>query len=260
MSYTVSWSNRFEIKQDRWVYNPTIECRKQGRLIIKELNKQWTKPVYYYHLRDGGHVAALNNHIKSNYFATLDLSNFFGSISRSRITRALKTIIGYDDARKVAKLSTVKSPENYQYSHYLPYGFVQSPLLASICLFDSSLGKLLDTIYKKNTEVNVSVYMDDIVISSKNKTKLSRVYEEIKLAAYKSKFDLNDNKTCPVSTQTKAFNIIISTGEMSIENKRFQKFKEIYSTSQSLPQKHGIGGYVGSVNKQQARLLDEVNN
>lgn len=258
MNFTASWSNRFEIKQGRWVYNPTNECRLQGEQLLKELKQNWKKPAYYYHLRDGGHVEALRVHKGHKYFATLDICDFYGSISRSRVTRALKPILGYERARQVSKLSTVKAPNNYPHSHYLPYGFVQSPLIASICLFDSTLGKLINHLHKSESSINITIYMDDIVISSNDERLLLRTFSQLEQAAYKSKFALSDNKTNKVSTSTRAFNIILSFNEMTIEKERFQQLKRVYSESQSKHQRHGIGAYVGTVNKQQARMLDEV--
>lgn len=254
MIYKASWLNRFEIKAGRWVYNPTLESRQAGRQILKILNESWKKPDYYYHLRTGGHVEALNIHLENQFFATIDISDFFGYISRTRITRALKSLVSYKTARKIAKLSTIKAIETYPHSHHLPYGFVQSPLLASICLFDSTLGKLLDLIHKSNS-TTISVYMDDIVISSNDEDSLSQLFDEIFIAADKSKFILNSDKTKPVSQKTEAFNIVLSHGNMTIEYERFVKFQQAYALSKSKPQKRGIGSYVGSVNKQQAKLL-----
>ncbi|MBE4227422.1 reverse transcriptase domain-containing protein [Vibrio parahaemolyticus] len=254
MIYKASWSNRFEVKPHRWVYNPTPESRTLGQQINKLLNKLWKKPSYYYHLRNGGHVEALNIHLESLYFATIDISDFFGNISRSRITRSLKPVTGYENARKIAKLSTVKASKNYPHSHHLPYGFNQSPILASICLFDSTLGKYLDQL-SKSEKVRVSVYMDDIVISAQDDKLLNKVFDEILVAAEKSKFVLSEEKTKPVAMQTKAFNIVITHGNMKVEYDRFIKFQHAYSASDSEAQRHGIGSYVGSVNKAQARLL-----
>ncbi|AIL70785.1 reverse transcriptase [Vibrio vulnificus] len=254
MIYKASWSNRFEVKPDRWVYNPTSESRVSGQQINKLLNKSWKKPSYYYHLRNGGHVEALKIHLEHRYFATIDISDFFGNISRSRITRALKPIVGYENARKIAKLSTVKASENYSHSHHLPYGFNQSPILASICLFDSTLGKYLDKL-SDSKEICVSVYMDDIVISAQDDEKLKKAFDEILVAAEKSKFVLSKEKTRPVAIQTEAFNIVVTHGNMKIEYERFVKFQHAYSASNSEPQRHGIGSYVGSVNKAQAKLL-----
>ncbi len=100
MIYKASWSHRFEVKPDRWVYNPTSESGESGQQINKLLNKSWKKPSYYYHLRNGGHVEAIKIHLEHRYFATIDISDFFKTISRSRIRRALKPIVGYENARK----------------------------------------------------------------------------------------------------------------------------------------------------------------
>lgn len=254
MIYKSSWSNRFEVKPDRWVYNPTFESRIVGKQIIKLLNKSWRKPSYYYHLCNGGHVEAINIHLEHRYFATVDISDFFGSISRSRITRSLKPVVGYENARKISKLSTVKTSNNYLHSHHLPYGFNQSPILASICLFDSTLGKYLDKL-SKSEEIRVSVYMDDIVISAQNDDCLTKAFDEILVAAEKSRFMLSKEKTKPVALQTEAFNIVVTHGSMKVEYERFVKFQHAYAASDSDAQRHGIGSYVGSVNKTQAKLL-----
>ena len=254
MIYNTSWSNRFEIKKDRWVYNPTLESRTIGKQILKHLNKSWQKPDYYYHLRNGGHVEALKIHLENQFFATIDITDFFGYISRSRITRSLKSRLSYDLARKIAKVSTVKAIETYPHSHHLPYGFIQSPLLASICLYDSTLGKLLDSINKNNLAI-ISVYMDDIVISSNNENSLISIFNNLHVAAKKSNFILHPNKTKPVAPQTKAFNIVMSQGCMKIEYDRFVELQRDYAISDSEEVQHGIGSYVGSVNKQQAKLL-----
>lgn len=254
MIYKSSWSNRFEVKPARWVYNPTPESRSVGYEIIKLLNSHWDKPFYYYHLRSGGHIEALSLHLENKFFSTVDIKDFFGSISRTRITRALKKFLKYDDARKIAKISTVKAIGDYPHSHHLPYGFVQSPLLASICLFDSSLGIFLNDINNKSN-FSVSVYMDDIIISSNDKKDLKNLFKDIQAVARKSKFLINDVKSTPASESAKAFNIIFTHKNMKIEYDRFIKLQHVYSTSKSEFQKNGIKSYVNSVNGYQATLL-----
>lgn len=255
MESNVSWLNRFEIKPGRWVYCPNDETRVYGKKILKITLRRWNIPPYYFHLLKGGHVQALTKHMNSEYFATIDLKDFFGSVSRTRITRALKPICGYDLAREIAKRSTIKAlSEKYPHSHHLPYGFVQSPLLASISLFDSTLGKLLHKLYGSHNVI-VSVYMDDIVISSRNKENLIHIFDEILMATKKSKFNINEIKTLPVAASVTAFNIELSHGLLQVTESRFQKFSSIYSESNSEQQKQGIAGYVGSINRHQAKLL-----
>lgn len=252
--YESSWSNRFEVKPNRWVYNPTNSCRSIGKGIQWKLRKRWTPPPYYYHLRDGGHVAAIEVHLENNFFATLDIKDFFGSISRTRVTRALKKFFPYIEARSFAKQSTVKVMGNYPFSHQLPYGFVQSPILASLCLFDSKLGRELHVLHNKKKAL-VSIYMDDILISSSNKDELIEIYEKLKIDLVKSKFNLNESKSLPVSDSVTAFNIDFKNNDKRINYDRFVRFQYAYFLSNSKAQKKGIASYVGSVNKSQAKLL-----
>ena len=249
-----SWSNRFEVKPNRWVYNPTNECRNIGKRVQWKLRKRWTPPAYYYHLRDGGHVSAVDKHLGNKYFATLDIMDFFGSISRTRVTRALKKFFPYVEARDYAKQSTVKVMGDYQFSHHLPYGFVQSPIIASLCLFDSTLGVALHEVHTKKKAL-VSIYMDDILISSQDKNDLLEIYENLKINLIKSKFKLNEAKSSSVSDKITAFNIDFRYKEKRINYDRFVQFQHAYLLSNSKAQKKGIASYVGSVNKSQAKLL-----
>ena len=152
---------------------PTKECRKIGKELIRDIMKVWQPaPIYYNHFRAGGHVAALHKHRPNNYFAKFDLENFFYSIAKNRVSRCLKSI-GIKNYREHAKISSVKNPYNATPSYVLPYGFVQSPLLATLVLSQSSLGQYLESIANK---ITVSVYVDDIILSSDDKSLLSKAF------------------------------------------------------------------------------------
>ncbi len=121
------WISKFQIKPNSWVFVPTEEMIQYGLNLKQSIQKHWTPPDYYYHLRNGGHVKALKIHTESQYFIFLDIKDFFDSINRSRITRCMKKYFGYDKAREIAIGSTVKSNKKF----ILPFGFVQSPIIAS---------------------------------------------------------------------------------------------------------------------------------
>src|SRR6188474_2119178 len=104
------WLNRFELKPGRWVYVPAADTRASGIAIKAKVEKLWSPPNYFYHLRSGGHVAALRSHTGNNIFFKADIQNFFGSINRTRITRCLKSKISYKVAREWAVASTVQDP------------------------------------------------------------------------------------------------------------------------------------------------------
>ena len=245
------WIDKFEIKPGSWVFVPSPQAKEQGKQIKAALESQWSPPDYYFHLRDGGHVAALRTHIENNRFIHLDIKNFFGAINRSRVTRALKTHFAYQQARNMAIQSTVRVPNTEPKEYMLPFGFVQSPLIASRCLSISHLAKYLDQLYN-NTDIQVSVYMDDIIISAKSDKFLESVLSTIKDKAEKSGFPLNADKEEGPANSVTAFNIELSHNNLLIEDKRLKEFIVAYWKSQSEHQIFGILGYIDSVNEEQA--------
>src|SRR3546814_1088698 len=72
--------------------------------------------------------------------SSLDLRRFFDQIARTKVHRALKVIgLPHTDAWEMACDSTVdKRPPHRAFS--LPFGFVQSPIVASVVLAQSALG------------------------------------------------------------------------------------------------------------------------
>ncbi|MCC4858840.1 reverse transcriptase domain-containing protein [Vibrio atlanticus] len=169
--------------------------------------------------------------------------------------RELKSLIGYERARAIARASTIPHSNPDEHSHSLPYGFSQSPLLASICLAQSHFGSCIRACHETDG-MSLSVYMDDIVISSNDEQILLLWHEKLKIAAGKSKFKLNSLKENISSTSIEVFNINITEYEMHVSDKRFSKLHTVYSLSESEHQRKGIGGYVWTVNPDQAKELD----
>ena len=129
-----SWVSKFELRHKgsgKWCYVPSEEGRATGLAVLREVKAVWNAPDYYFHLRKGGHVAAIQHHLSNASFLRLDLKNFFGCITPTRITRSLRSKLGYLRAREIALLSTVSLP-GAPGSCSLPYGFVQSPLLGRV--------------------------------------------------------------------------------------------------------------------------------
>lgn len=218
------------------------------------MKRHWKPPSYYYHLRRGGHVAALRRHTKHRYFLKADIANFFGSISRSRLSRTLKAYLGHAKALSVATASTVKNPQNPTRT-ILPYGFVQSPVLASLVLHKSGLGSFLDDLHR-GRKLTVTVYVDDIIISGDDLDDLSAVGDALRLQMAKSRFAQASNKSQGPAAAISAFNIELVAGEaLAIAEGRLLEFKALVASSGSEQQIAGLKGYVGSVNAEQASSL-----
>jgi len=250
-SFESRWTSRFEIKPNAWVFVPTPEFIEYGTKVKQAITKKWHSPNYYYHLRSGGHVQALKKHTKHQYFIHLDIQNFFGQINRSRATRCLKEHFSYLEARNIAIKSTVALPRSAKKKYILPFGFVQSAIIASLCLRKSTLGKYLNQLAKQN-DLAVSVYMDDIIISSDNQQQLEEVLVSVEVAAEKAGFPLNKTKQEGPCDKITAFNILLTENELEITEKRLTEFVEAFKASTNPNQKDGISNYINCINTKQA--------
>lgn len=248
------WEHKFELKPGIWVYVPSADASKLGERILQEIRNKWIPPLYFYHLRTGGHLKAARSHLKSDFLAVIDIKNFFQSTSRSRITRDLKAYFTYSQAREISKISTVRNLSSSSHQHVLPFGFVQSPILATLCLDKSYLGCLLRRL-NKHPNVKLSVYMDDVIISSNDLIQLLSAYDEILVAMEKAGYQANMIKTQPPSSLIKVFNLNLSKGVMKVTSQKMSEFLIDFYASDYEPHKIGVKNYVEAVNPEQAKLL-----
>lgn len=247
------WRSRFQIKEGTWVFVPTQETIEIGHKIKRKIENVWDSPEVFYHLKKGGHVKALQNHLDKKYFLHLDIKDFFGHINRSRVTRSLKDHLPYEEAREIAMESTVRSPESSNPKYILPFGFVQSPIIASVCFSKSAFFRKLHSLF--NDGFTLSVYMDDIILSHNNCDRLSEQMSSLKEASERSGFPLNDKKQEGPGERITAFNVFLTKGELSIIPGKFDEFKNAYRSSENKFQRSGIASYVNSINSSQAALL-----
>jgi hypothetical protein len=246
------WIQRFELKPGVWVYVPTPEVAVAGRALKTATGERWHAPSYYYHLSKGGHLSALRAHIGNTFFAHRDIDNFFGSINASRITRWLKPLFGYVSARQYAIESTVLHQQSGE--KILPFGFVQSPILASLCLSHSRLGKKLEELHRRK-DVTVSLYMDDILVSALDEATLATAVAELDEAAERSRLPFNLAKRTDPGRAVKAFNIVLANQAMEIEVGRLEKLVERHREATSDQVQRGIEAYVRSVSAGQLNAL-----
>lgn len=219
---------RFNRPNGKPVYVPTKQGRQIGRQLVAKVRRRYEPESFFYHLQKGGHVAAIHVHRNKKYFARVDLENFFYSIARNRVARALQEL-GLSRGEYYARWSTVKN----QYApppYALPYGFVQSPLLASLILSQSALGQFLREL---NGKVVVSVYVDDIAISGNNKRVLQRAYQKIRRMAAASQFVVNQAKSAPPGPAMELFNCHLEHLKTVVTAARQAEFYATPRTAQS---------------------------
>lgn len=248
------WLDKFELKPGKWVFVPSAEAKKVGYKIKADVEKHWTAPDNFYHLRAGGHVEALKAHVHHTSFLHLDIRDFFGSVNRSRVTRCLTPFFGYAVARSMSNDSTVQHP-TIKGRYMVPYGFVQSPLLASLALADSALGARLAK-FDVHADFAVSVYVDDIIVSADDANALQACAGELAAAAEKSRFELNGDKQEGPAPTIRAFNVELAHGNLTMTQKRFDEMKAVLlEPTSTQSKKDGIRGYVRTINAAQAKEL-----
>ena len=138
-------------------------------------------PDYFYHYRAGGHVAAMHTHINNSLFFKIDIQNFYSSINRMRVARALRAW-AYPGGT-FAKWPCVANPIDGATPRYvLPIGLVQSPLLASLVLMKSDVSDAINRALVSG--VVISVYLDDFIGSHDDIDVLTHAYNDIQKPAW----------------------------------------------------------------------------
>lgn len=250
-----SWIHKFELKPDCWVFMPDDKTKILGKEIKSAIASKWTPPRYYAHLRRGGHVTALKKHLGNTLFFRTDIEKFFNSINRNRVTRHLHSLLkDYFLAQSMANESTVLWPNHSPKAHILPYGFVQSAIIASLCLHKSALGRYLNKL--EGNGFKVSVYMDDIIISTSLPIeKAEAALAELKSKATRSRLELNPAKTVGPVDSICVFNVTLTQHNIEVSNERLAKFEEELSSTGEQSVIDGILGYVETISPAQAESL-----
>jgi len=249
------WLHKFELKQNCWVFVPNDESRINGLIIKKRIEEKWKPPDYYAHLRKGGHIYAVKKHLGNDLFFCADISQFFNRINLSRVTRELKSIFkDYTESRYIACESVVQLPNSKERKYILPFGFIQSAIIASLCLNNSALGKYLNQLASNG--FRVSVYMDDIIVStSLPLAQAETAFDVLHKKAVRSGFNLNTNKTFGPSDTITAFNIHLSKGKIELTDSRLDEFKKAIIEADNSTVIDGILRYVDSVCPKQVPIL-----
>ncbi|MCW1950999.1 MAG: reverse transcriptase domain-containing protein [Octadecabacter sp.] len=235
-----NYSHAFK-RNGKPVFAPSSLGRRIGMDIKARVENTYAFEDFYYHLRKGGHVAGLHSHRENRYFCKLDIENFFYTISRNRVVRGLRAI-SIPRSSHYGKWSCVKNPfEDPSYA--LPYGFVQSPILASLVLAQSALGAALS---RSATQVNVAVYVDDITMSSSNLSVLQSCYSALFEAFDIAGFSANKGKCTPPCETLSVFNCSLSQNETLVHPERISEFHSVSRTASSI---YGFGLYCDSVKK-----------
>jgi hypothetical protein len=245
------YSTKFEIRPSRWVFVPSAVGRRYGHQVLRWINRRWRVPKHYYHFRKDGHVAAMRLHANSEYFLYFDLQAFFHSVTRAKVHRALRRV-GFQQrlSWSIAQESTVVVPSHDGYR--LPYGYIQSTMLATLVLHTSQLGSMLTSV--KRSGARVSVYVDDIVISSTRKINFESMLNMFADTAKASNFQLG--KRIIPHSNTQALGIKIEDNTLYLPDDVMQRFIERVIHEPYSSRSMATIAYAKTVNRDQGRHLE----
>ena len=245
-----NYESRFEFKPGKLIYVPTNKSTIQGKKIVKDLLKLWTPADYFYHFgKRGGHVAAMRPHLSQAFKASIDLKEFFTSVTRTKVQRALMKV-GYSNSYALDLASD--SCVEHGGRKFLPYGFVQSMALATLVVEKSYLGGAITDLRKAG--IRVSMYVDDIILSCGDETLLQDAYKTLINAIESSNLKPSPNKSSPPTTAVDAFNCTIFESDIKIKPDRMAQFKEQLK-SVSPNGRRAILSYVGAIDVDQRKEL-----
>lgn len=248
------YSHRFTLPNGVTVCIPSERGSERGEQIVGAVRQRWKPKGNYFHLLEGGHVEAARRHSRSRVIAKLDLAGFYHQVSRTKVHRGLKQVgISQGEAWEAACDSTVERHIGSR-SFSLPFGFVQSPLLASVVLDGSALGRKIAAL---NNVCLVSAYVDDIIVSSDDPDAVNQALAELRLASEQSGFTINEGKSDGPGAVITAFNIHIGNGRMEITDARMQIFRDDIRSGND-EQIAGILSYVRTVNEVQFQKLSAL--
>jgi len=149
----------------RLIYQPSKELKSVQAWILRNvLDKLKPSPHATAFIKGKGLAYNVLPHRNNRYFITIDIENFFPSVSVKRILR-LFNLIGYSDnaAYILTKLCTCDGK--------LPQGGVTSPALSNLVLH--RLDRRLSGLTSRRNIVYTR-YADDMIFSSNNRTVLNK--------------------------------------------------------------------------------------
>jgi len=216
------------LRKRKHVFVPSGVGRRIGLEVKEKVEDNFEFDPFFFHLKRGGHVAAIHSHRNHRWFARIDISNFFYSVSRRRVRSALDRI-GLGKAQFYAKWSTVSNPY-HDPKYALPYGFVQSPILASLVIATSSVGEYLRNL---PDTISPSVYVDDISLSSDSLDDLVHVFDEFSQVLQEDGFSVSQEKLRRPAAAIDIFNCNLEHARTEVRHERVEEFFASYQTEEA---------------------------
>jgi hypothetical protein len=118
-----NYISKIPLGNNKYAYQQEPDFRELGIRHIDLIKQKWSPPSNFYHVKAGGHVAALKCHLSNNLFSKIDLSRFYYRVTKNKIIRSLKRVgLSYATAAEIAAESVVLTEEGVSFNRpfFLP--------------------------------------------------------------------------------------------------------------------------------------------
>lgn len=136
----------------REIYAPNPELKNQQNKLLKELYKIQPHPANHGFVPGRSIVSNAAHHVGRDYVLSMDIKNFFPSITKKKLTKILTTF--FPDQLKNLPL--------FFYKNHIPQGAPTSPWLANFALWDFD-HKMAN--FCENFSGTYTRYADDLTVS-----------------------------------------------------------------------------------------------
>lgn len=158
-------------------------------------------------------------HSKNKFFFQTDIANFFGSITKSLVSKSIRCGLESVPISDIHEYSDVIL-NLVSYKNSLPLGFPTSPAISNMCLFDFDKELLAQS---KAHSLDYTRYADDIILSANNEEVLKNqatrvngllqkfISEEIRLNETKTRYLQQGQKVKLLGL------VVLPNGQISID-------------------------------------------
>lgn len=202
----------------RSISDPIPSLKQTQRWILKHILDRLKTTAVCYGFAPGSKLRIhAEQHLNARAVLTLDIENFFPSISIAQVVRVFR-VAGYSStgAWLLARLCTL--------SGALPQGAPSSPSLANLVCF--RMDRRLDEFARRRGFIYTR-YADDLTFSSHSMNLLARARPFIAHIVHDSGFRLNQRKTRLVgpSGQRRVTGFVLAPGQVGIGRQRLRELR-----------------------------------
>lgn len=223
------------LKKIRIVYEAVPALKKILKAINKYLLKKIKLPEYIHGSRTRHSIHSnAESHVGKYYVFSLDIKNFFPSVSANNVYNLFKRLkCSHEVAKILEKICTADD--------HLPQGYNTSSYIANLIILPTAMR--IHALCKKQG-LNASFYVDDITISGNKDPE--KLFPTINRIITECGFKLNmGKKVCKKATEQKKVTGIIVNKKMNIEKAQYRKVRAIIN----MCKKHGHTSLLGRIQK-----------